>query len=807
VADRVLRIYERVQAYGPPRLTLDRALLFTESFKQTEGEALVLRWAKALKTFAEGVPVTIFDDELIVGRPNTWLGRWALVYPELDGGMMRVGLRMLEKSRGAPGEVVLTADDERVIDEVLAPYWAGRDFATNFFRNLPADTRLLLTGPDPKNVALWTYVIVAASPLRHSASWVPDFAKVVRRGAKGIRDEALAKLATLTDPRDLVRKKPFLDAVVVVCDAMTTWSRRYAARARELAATQRDTRRRRELREIAEVCDRVPEHPARTFREALQAQWFAQLFNRAEQMTGALGQGRIDQYLWPYYRADIDEGRITRESAMELLHCLWLQMSQVAEIKLNPVIATGTAARPPLADVCLGGQTPDGLDATNELSVLVLDSMRSLPLTGADLAVRIHADSPDHFVRRIADSIKDGRANPKLLNDEDVIPFYLAHGATRKEALDWSVSGGCESRLPNREVNVTAGGIVNLGIVCELALRDGRAKLLGELQVGTRTGDPRRWTSFDQVWSAVRSQLEHLVRHVIVQQHIAMRMKPSYFAAPQTSMLHDLAMAECRDLNSHGEPFTDGIQHSTVDAVGKGTAVDSLAALKHLVFDTGKVSWEHLLAALEANWKGHDELRQLCRRAPKHGTGIEWVDGIGFDLETAILELLRGHREASGDVFVLRHLPVTIDRPFGRVTAATPDGRRAADDLAEGISPPQPPDLRNTTVVLASVARGRNRSFAERGPDFLGLTSTPVDVAGERGTRRMVQLVREWSRLKLWHLQVSVDDPATLLGAQRDPHRHRDLLVRIGGRAVCFVDLSPAQQAVVIARVEAASAG
>ena len=231
-------MYEAIRAYGPPRVTLDRAVLFTESFKETESQPLVLRWAKALKHFVEKVPVTIFPDELLVGRPNTWFGKWGIVYPELDGSVMPAGVEMFKKNKGKPGDVTVTEEDDKIISEVLTPYWTGRDFSTNFIKSLPEETRFVLYGPDPNNLLMQTVVIFASCSMRHSMNWTPDFTKILTRGVKGIREEAQAKLAALSEPRDIVYKKPFLDAVVMTCDAMTTWSRRYAQLARELAAKE-----------------------------------------------------------------------------------------------------------------------------------------------------------------------------------------------------------------------------------------------------------------------------------------------------------------------------------------------------------------------------------------------------------------------------------------------------------------------------------------------------------------------------------------------------------------------------------------
>jgi formate C-acetyltransferase len=802
VTDRVLNLYTVIRESGPPRVTLDRAVLFTESFRETENQPLVVRWAKALKHFAQNVPVTIFEDELIVGRPNTWLGRWGIVYPELDGGIMPAGVEMFRKNTGKPGEVAVTDEDAHIINDVLTPYWVGKDYATNYVRSLPEETRFMLYGPDPKNTVMMTAVVVATSSMRHSQNWTPDFTKILTRGVKGIREEAQAKLDALLEPRDIIYKKPFLDAVIITCDAMTIWSQRYARLAAEMAANENNSQRKQELEEIAQVCAHVPENPARTLREALQAQWWGQLFNRVEQTSSAMGQGRMDQYLLPFYRKDLAEGQITKESAMELFHCLWLNMAQCVELKLNPVAAAGTEGFSKFEDICLGGQTPDGQDATNDLTYLILESTRGLQITCPEPCIRIHSRTPERLLHYVAEVIKDGKGFPKLLNDEMVVPFYLAHGATRKEALDWNISGCCENRLPNRETNVTASGGINYGSIVEATFRNGKLKFFKDLQFGLQTGDPRAWTSFDEVWKAFCAQLEHMARHAVIQQHLAMQMKPRYFAAPATSMLHDLAMAECRDLHTHGEYIPGAIDHTTFEAIGKGTAIDSLAAVKHLIFDTRKLTWDRLLTAIEDNWEGHEAVRQMCVNAPKYGNGIEWVDAIGFDIETVVLDFLSRHPKPHNQSFLLRNIPITFHVPMGKVTWATPNGRKANEYLAEGISASHGMDVKGPTVLLTSMARARNLSYREKGGDLMNLKFSPANVAGEEGTRRLMQIIRTWCDLKHWHVQFNILNRETLLAAQKDPEKYRNLIVRIAGYSAYFVDLSPSQQAEIMARTE-----
>src|SRR5512147_2722586 len=521
--DRVLRILDAIRSSGPPRVALERAVYFTESFKATEGQPLVLRWAKALQHIAENISVAIFDDELIVGRPASWFGRYSLVYPELDGTIIQAGAEAFIAAKGAPDAVTVTEEDKKIIDEVLFPYWNGKDFTPNFIKALPPETRHLFWGPDPANVGTkFSFVIISTSTMRHSQNWVIDFGKMLTRGCKGMREEAQAQLAALEDPRDLAFRKPFYEAAVITLDALSLFAKRYSVLAAEMAAKTKDIQRKKELEEIAAICAWVPENPARTFREAIQAQWFTQLFSRLEEMVGGqINSGRMDQYFYPTYKKDIEEGRITPEGAQELFQCLWLNIMQSIESQMSPSAAKGREGFSHHETVTIGGQTTDGLDATNELSYLILESTRSLRTSYPELGARIHAGTPDRFLHAVAETIKDGKGSTKLINDEFVVPWYMSNGIVVREALDYAMSGCSESRLPNRETHKTGNGGINYGAVMEMTLRDGKMKIYGEEQFGLKTGDPRNFKTYDDVWNAYRMQLENVVKHIMIQNYIA----------------------------------------------------------------------------------------------------------------------------------------------------------------------------------------------------------------------------------------------------------------------------------------------
>jgi formate C-acetyltransferase len=803
--DRVLRILDAIRSYGPPRVALERAIYFTESFKATEGQPLVWRWAKALKNIAEKMSVAIFDDELIVGRPNTWLGRYSLVYPELDGTIIKAGAEAFIAAKGAPDAVTVTDEDKKIIDDILFPYWNGRDFTPNFVKALPPETRHMNFGSDPENIGTkQTFVIINTSTMRHSQNWVIDFGKMITRGCKGIREEAQAKLAALEHPRDLVHKKPFYEAAVITCDALSLFARRYSELAAEMAAKTKDAKRKKELEEIAAVCAWVPENPARTFREAIQAQWFTQLFSRFEEMVGGqINQGRMDQYFYPTYKKDIEDGRITPESAQELFHCLWLNIQQSTESQMSPALAKGREGFSHHETVTIGGQTPDGLDATNDLTYLILESTRPLRTSYPELGARIHANTPDKFLHAVAETIKDGKGSPKLINDEFMVPWFLSNGIEKREALDYAMSGCSESRLPNRETHKTGNTGINYGALMEMTLRDGRMKIHNDEQFGLKTGDPRTFKAYDDVWNAFKMQLENVLKHIMIQVYTAVALKPKYIAAPLASSLHDLCMEHGRDLHTHGDYIPGALDASCIDGLGGfATCIDSLAAVKHLIYDTKKLTWDQLLDALEKNWEGKEAIRQMCLNAPKYGNGIEWVDAIGYEIQRFIMEYAHNHPKPHGQSFNMRIIPITFHNPCGKVTMATPNGRSAGEYLSDGIVPSHGCDTKGPTVTLQSIARATCQIYKEHREDLLNMKISPANVAGEEGTRRLMQLIRAWSSQKHAHIQFNILNRETMLAAQKNPEKYRDLVIRIAGYCAYFVDLSPSQQAEIIARTE-----
>jgi formate C-acetyltransferase len=795
---RVSRMLNRIHR-KTPRLSVDRAKYFTESFRETEHLPLTLRWALGIANVMEKIPIYIQEDELIVGRGGP-LGRYGIFYPELEGAYFVRDERLLDQQKGRPH--IFTAEDIKVIKEDIVPYWKGKTFREALAAMLPDELKNLFYKDG--DIYEPSFILHETATVRHSIQWSLDYKKVLERGFDDIKREAENKLASLDiwNPTNNFDRMPFYKAVIVICDAMKTFAKRHADLARQMAQNETDAQRKQELLEIADVCEHVPAKPARTFREAIQAQWFSQLASRFEQLHGGvIGNGRIDQYLYPYYKRDLEEGRLTRDGALEYLECLWLNMAQF--VRLQPtsagyLIYEGNAH---WEHTTIGGIKADGSDATNELTYLILESKKDFPLDYPDLSVRIHSETPQPLLTAATELVKEGTGFPKFLNDEDIIPVLLAKGAKLEEARDYTGSGCTEVRLLNRNTYFTGTTWINLGAVLEMTLFSGCCTAGGDKRLGLNTGDPRTFKTFDELWNAFERQLRFAEEQIFKQQYITDAIRPTWIASPFLSSLHDLCMEQGKDI-SVGR-LEGGLSLGGQTApVGFGTVIDSLAAIRKLVFEDNFISMDELLCAVKNNFEGKELLRQKCLNAPKFGNGDEHVDEIGRSIQSVLVGMCDLHINYYGGKPEIFYVPVTSHVAMGKVTGATPNGRRAGEALSEGISPTQGADIMGPTTTLRSIAYTKNTPHVQRQGRLLNIKLSPQVVAGDEGTRNLSAFIRSWCDQKHWHVQFNIINRETLLAAQREPEKYRNLLVRVAGYSAYFVDLSPALQEEIISRTE-----
>lgn len=794
---RPYKILKSIQKLRPI-IDVERARYFTESMKETEGQMLILRWAKAMHHIAQNITVYIDDNQLLVGRSGAQ-GRYGILYPELDGDFLGLALEEMPKRVGAPFSI--SEADAKIVVEEIAPYWMGKTYHESLTKALPEET-LKLTY-EPSNPLLSRYIVNETSSFRSSIQWVHDYEKVLKRGFKGIKAEALEKMAALDplSPVDNMEKRPFLEAIVIACDAIVLWAQRHAKLAAEMAEKETDPVRKLELQDIAERCAWVPENPARNFRDAMQSQWFTQMFSRMEQKTGTIiSNGRMDQYLYPYYRQDKESGALTDEQTLELMECMWVGMAQFIDLYISP---TGGAFNEGYAHweaVTIGGQTREGMDATNDLTYLFLQSKREFPMHYPDLAARIHARAPERYLYEVAETIKEGSGFPKLCNDEEVVPVLLAKGASFEDAYDYAVSGCTECRMPNRETYTSPCAYINFPAAVEMTMYNGRMKKHGDELIGLETGDPTSFKTWDEFWNAYLKQHINFLKHAFIQQHIIINLRPRHFAWPMGSALNDCCMDDMKDI--HSPVIKGGIDLGYFEFMGYATVIDSLVAIKKLVYEEKKITMAEMVEAMRCNFEGKEAIRQMVANAPKYGNNDEYSDAIGKLLDRECLKFTKQYSKELGVHLDLRLVPFTSHVPFGKVVGATPNGRKEYTPLSDGSAASQGCDAHGPTAVLMSNYLTKNYDFRERAARLLNVKFTPSIVAGEAGTRKLVSFIKTWCDLRLWHLQFNVINKTTLLAAKKDPDNYRGLIVRIAGYSAYFTDLSPDLQDDLIARTE-----
>lgn len=781
-----------------PKIDIERGYYFTQSFKETEGQPLNLRWAKALYHYAENATVYIDDDQLLVGRSGK-KGRYGILYPELDGNILKEAVEKLPSRENSPFDI--SEEDARTVTEEIAPYWVGKTFHENFAKALTPETTRLTYNPDKELTS--RYIVNETASFRSSLQWVHDYEIVLNKGFKGIKEEALERVSKLDpySPLDYTEKRPFLEATIITCDAIILWANRHADLAEELSLKEKDPKRKAELKKISEICRYVPENPARNFYEAMQSQWFTQMFSRVEQKTGTIiSNGRMDQYLYSFYKKDIEAGVISDDEVQELFECMWVAMAQFIDLYLSD---TGGAFNEGYAHweaVTIGGQTKEGYDATNELTYILLKSKREFPLNYPDLAARIHTRSPKRYLYEVAETIKAGEGFPKLLNDEDVIPLLLSKGASFEEAYDYSVSGCAECRMPNRDTYTSPNAYINFAAALEMVIYNGRMLKYGDELLGLETGEFEDFKTFDELFDAFLLQQRNFIKHAFIQQREIIRLRAQHFAQPLGSALHKLCRDTYTDL--HQPKIEGGIDLGYFEYMGFATVIDSLAAIKKVVFEEKKITLSQLKEALSHNFKGYEIIRRLLLNAPSYGNDDPYTDTIGKILDREAQLFTKKYGDELGVHMDLRLVPFTSHVPFGKVVSATPNGRFAYTPLSDGSSASQGADLNGPTAILLSNYMTKNFDKNMHAGRLLNIKLSPSCVKGEEGTEKLVQFIESWRDLKLWHLQFNVINTDTLREAQRHPEDYRNLLVRIAGYSAYFTELTKDLQDDIISRTE-----
>ncbi|MBZ4653916.1 MAG: pflD [Peptococcaceae bacterium] len=782
---RVKSLRKRLRSF-PQAICVERAVLITESYRETEGEPMVIRRAKALSRILEKMSIYIGDGELIVGNQASAPNK-APVFPET--GARWVAEQLDSFATRTVNRFLVTEEEKKVLRDILT-YWKEKTVLEVAPKLLPDETREIFE---------LTYPVISPTLfLRNCVGHlVPNYAAILKRGFGGIRTEVQEKMESL-DPSmpENISKLQFYRAVLIICDAVSHFAQRYADLAEQLASTEDDESRKKELKDIAEICRWVPENPARTFREALQAFWFLQLIIHIETDGLAESPGRFDQYLYPYFSKDLAEGKLTLEEAQELLDCVWIKMNEVIKLSDIPPAAKYFGGVTMSENLILGGINEDGEDVTNELSYLCLEADRHIMLPQPALSIRLHSRTPERFLLKVVELIKTGGGKPAIFNDEIIIPSLMSDGIPLKDARNYAIVG-CVEPTPSDNTNGwTNAAMFNLGKCLELALHNGVCQLSGK-RIGLETGDAKTFTSFDQVMSAFKKQVSYFIKHMVTMLNTWDKVHAELIPTPFVSSFMDDCIAKGQDLAEGGARFN----FTGPQGIGLADVADSLTAIKTLVFEKKLLSMDQLIDALSNDFEGQEDVRLLLRnKAPKYGNAETTPDLLAREVGLFYCREVAQYNNPRGGKYRPGLYPVASNVPLGGVVGALPNGRKKGIPLADGISPVHGCDVKGPTAVLRSVSRVEHA--AATNGTLLNIKFHPSALKSENDMKKLISLLRSFCSLKLMHIQFNVVSADTLRMAQLDPENNRDLMVRVAGYSAMFVDLDKKLQDDIIERTE-----
>lgn len=755
-----------------PRLNIERAYYFTQSLKETEGLPLTLRWARAMVNVMDSMEIHILPEERIVGRFGDG-NRYGIFYPELEGSFFAQG-----KKRCINSEAVqyLSAADIDIIQQDLLPFWNGHTYHEGMVAMLTPELKKLMYLND--DIFSPTFIIQETATLRHSLQWVLDYKKVLQHGFVAIEKEAHEQRASVKEETE---GHAFYTGVMELCQGIRRFAERYAVHAEHLASIESSVARRQELHDIATRCRRVPYFPARNFPEAVQAQWFTQFISRIEQLHGAnISNGRIDQYFWPYYQRDMESGTLHKQEAKEFLNHLWCNMAQILRVQTTPSGEKFYENCAHWESTTIGGQLVEGKDATNPLSFLVLETTMDFPLDYPYLSVRIHKNTPETLLHAIARALRQGKGVPVLINDEEIIPILKKRGASHEEALDYTPSGYSEVRLMNRNTYLVGTTWLNLLAVLEMALFNGRCSSSPVECVALETGDAAHFTSFETFCEAFFKQLDYVQDAIYTQQTIVERIRYQHVASPFLSSLHTLCMRHGMDINSGAIP--EGLSIGGITGVtGLATVVDSLAVIKRLVFDEKSISLPELIQAIVSNFEGKEPLRQRCLRCPKYGTADALTISLAKKIDHHLITQCHSRRNIYGGRPEIFYVPIMAHTAMGRISGATPDGRRAGEGLSFGAGATQGSAIQGPTVTLAAEKATKNPELCPLGARVIDINFCPRTIQGETGLAMLRTLIRSWCRQRHWYLRIHTYDQKDLALLKNNPEKFRDIPLREPG--------------------------
>ena len=812
-----------------PVIESARAKLITESYKETEGEPIITRRAKAFAHILHNIPIIIRDNELIVGS-STIAPRGCQTFPEFSYEWLEAELDTVATRTADPFEI---AEETKAELKEADKYWKGKttsELATSYMapeaikaieHNIFTPGNYFYNGVGHVTVKYW---------------------EVLEIGFEGIMEKAQKELdGCSVGDGNYARKSHFLEAVILSCKAVIDYAGRYAKLAQEMAAQTSDPVRKQELFVIAENCSRVPAKGAQNFYEACQSFWFVQQLLQMESSGHSISPGRFDQYMYPYYKKDMEAGTITREFAQELMDCIWVKLNDLNKCR-DAASAEGFAGYSLFQNLIAGGQNKEGEDVTNDLSVMCIQASMHVHLPAPSLSVRVWNGSPHEFLIKAAELTRTGIGLPAYYNDEVIIPALQNRGLSLEDAREYNIIGCVEPQKAGKTEGWHDAAFFNMCRPLELVFSNGMDK--GEL-VGIQTGDVTKMTTFEEFFDAYKKQMEYCISLLVNADNAIDVAHAERCPLPFLSCMIDDCLKEGKSVQEGGAVYN----FTGPQGFGIANMADGLFAIRKLVYEDKKVSMKELKEALAWNYdKGLDaqsagdmtemimkamqkagrnvdastaegllktfmgmkpgeqkiqrfkEIHDMIDEVPKFGNDIPEVDYFAREVAYTYSKPLQKYNNPRGGKFQAGLYPVSANVPLGGQTGATPDGRYAHTPVADGVSPSAGKDVKGPTAAATSVSRLDH--FIVSNGTLFNQKFHPSALSGREGLEKFVALIRGYFDQKGMHMQFNVVDRQTLLDAQEHPEKYKHLVVRVAGYSALFTTLSRSLQDDIIRRTE-----
>ena len=778
-----------------PYIDAERALLATEAYQAHQDQPNVMKRALMLQHILANMSIYIEDKTLLAGNQAT-KNRNAPIFPEYT---MDFVIKELDEFEQRDGDVFYITEETKAQLRSIAPFWNNN--------NLRARGEALL--PDEVRVFMETGVFGMEGKLNAGdAHLAVNYGKLLSEGLRGYEQRTRDLKAALDLSRpDSIDRYVFYKAVLIVIAAVRQFAGRYAALAGKMAQQETDSVRKAELEAMSRICARVPYEKAASFREAVQSVWFIQLILQIESNGHSLSYGRFDQYMYPYYKKDIDQGIISQAEALELLTGLWIKTLTINKVR-SQSHTLSSAGSPMYQNVTIGGQTTAKQDAVNELSFMVLQSVAQTRLTQPNLTVRYHQHIDKHFFDECIEVMKLGFGMPALNNDEIIIPSFIKWGVKEEDAYNYSAIGCVETAIPGKwGYRCTGMSYINFPRVLLCAMNNGVDMTSGR-RFTQGYGYFTDMKSYEELMAAWDKTVREMTRYSVIVENAIDKASERDVPDILCSTLTDDCIGRGKTIKEGGAvyDFISGLQ------VGIANMADSLAAIKRLVFDEKKITAQQLWTALLDNFTAPENQRiqeLLIHDAPKYGNDDDAVDQLVVEAYDSYLDEIQKYpntRYGRGPIGGIRYggtSSISANVGQGMGTMATPDGRKAHEPLAEGCSPAHNSDQNGPTAVFKSVAKLPTEKIT--GGVLLNQKMTPTMLSTEENKQKLELLIAAFfNRLHGYHVQYNIVSRETLLDAQIHPDAHKDLIVRVAGYSAFFNVLSKATQDDIIGRTEQA---